>query len=124
MLSKDHGKPPSLCHSWRCISTCLLVPKSLNLYISDPHRVLASASAQFMTRGSSHELAKLLLTETICYTTLTWILLLEHILSEAFSAADDHADQSLVYMTHRLTARRTFLQFSSTLMDLYMTGEE
>ena len=65
-------------------------PKALNLYISDLQRVLASAPTQFMTRGSSHEL---LLTETICYTTLTWILLLdkqsafdsvlkEHILSE------------------------------------------
>ena len=85
-----------------------------------------------MTKGSSHELAALLLTEVICYATLTlgiavWVLLLdkqsafdsvlkEHILSEAYSAAGYQADQSLLYMANRLNTRRTFLQFSSTLM--------
>jgi hypothetical protein len=85
-----------------------------------------------MTKGSSHELAALLLTEVICYATLTlgialWVLLLdkqsafdsvlkEHILSEAYTAAGYQADQSLLYMAHRLANRRTFLQFSSTLM--------
>ena len=135
MLHKGHGKPRSLCRSWRCISTCPLVPKALDLYVSDLHRdnwTLASAPTQFMTKGSSHELAALLLTETICYATLTlgialWVLLLdkqsafdsvlkEHILSEAYTAADYNADQSLLYMANRLATRRTFLQFSSTLM--------
>ena len=135
MLHKGHGKPRSLCRSWRCISTCPLVSKALDLYVSDlqgDNWVLASAPTQFMNSGSSHELASLLLTETICYATLTlgialWVLLLdkqsafdsvlkEHILSEAYSAADNHADQSLVYMANRLTNRRTFLQFSTTLM--------
>ena len=85
-----------------------------------------------MTKGSSHELAALLLTEVICYATLTlgialWVLLLdkqsafdsvlkEHILSEAYTAAGCQADQSLLYMSNRLATRRTFLQFSSTLM--------
>ena len=94
--------------------------------------MLASAPTQFMTKGSSHELAALFLTETICYATLTlgialWVLLLdkqsafnsvlkEHILNEAYVAAGHHADQSLLYMANRLATRRTFLQFSSTLM--------
>ena len=135
MLHKGHGKPRSLCRSWRCISSCPLLPKALDLYVADLHRdnwVLASAPTQFMTRGSSHELAALFLTETICYATLTlgialWVLLLdkksafdsvlkEHILSEAYTAAAYKADQSLLYMANRLATRRTFIQFSSTLM--------
>ena len=135
MLHKGHGKPRSLCRSWRCISTCPLVPKALDLYVADLHRdnwVHASAPTQFMTRGSSHELAALLLTECICFATVTlgislYVLFLdkqsafdsvlkEHILSEAFSAAGHHADQSLLYMANRLSTRRTYLQFSSTLM--------
>ena len=115
MLHKGHSKPRSLCRSWRCISTCPLVPEALDLYVSDLHSdnwVLASAPTQFMTKGSSHELAALLLTETICYATLTlgialWVLLLdkqsafdsvlkEHILAEAYTAAGYHADQSLL----------------------------
>ena len=75
-----------------------------------------------MTKASSHELAALLLTEAICYATLTlgialWVLLLdkqsafdsvlkEHILSEAYTAANHHSDQSLLYMANRLATRR------------------
>ena len=135
MLHKGHNKPRCLSRSWRCISTCPLVPKVLDLYVADLHSdnwMSASAPTQFMTRGSSHELAALLLTEVICYATLTlgialWVLLLdkqsafdsvlkEHIISEAYSAAGHHADQSLLYMANRLATRRTFLEFSSTLM--------
>ena len=103
--------------------------------MSDLHSdnwMLASAPTQFMTKGSSHELASLLLTETVCYATLTlgialWVLLLdkqsafdsvlkEDILAAAYTAAGYQADQSLLYMANRLATRRTFLQFSSTLM--------
>ena len=135
MLHKGHNKPRSLCRSWRCISTCPLVSKVLDLYVSDLHRdnwTSAAAKTQFMTRGSSHELASLLLTEVICYATLTlgislWVLLLdkqsafdsvlkEDIITEAFKAAGHQADHSILYMANRLASRRTFLQFSSALM--------
>ena len=43
MLHKGHNKPRCLCRSWRCISTCPLVPKVLDLYVSDLHWVSASA---------------------------------------------------------------------------------
>ena len=85
-----------------------------------------------MTRGSSHELASLLLSEAISYATITlgitlWVLLLdkqaafdsvlkEHVLTAAHAAAIHIADQSLLYMTNKLSPRRTFLQLSSTLM--------
>ena len=38
MLHKGHGKPRSLCRSWRCISTCPLVSKALDMYVADLHR--------------------------------------------------------------------------------------
>ena len=85
-----------------------------------------------MKKGCSHELAALLLTEAICYATLTldiplWVLFLdkqaaldmvlkEHVISGAYAAAGFRADQSLLYMANRLSSRQTFLQFSSTLM--------
>ena len=85
-----------------------------------------------MKRGSSHELAALLLTEAITYATITvgitlWVLLLdkkaafdtvlkEHVITSAYSAADYRADQSLLYIANRLVSRRTFLQSSSSLM--------
>ena len=135
MLHKGHSKPRNLCRSWRCISTCPLVSKVLDLYVADLHRdnwTSAAAKTQFMTRGSSHELASLLLTEVICYATLTlgislWVLLLdkksafdsvlkEDIITEAYAAAGHQADQSLLYMANRLASRRTFLKYSSTLM--------
>ena len=92
----------------------------------------AAAPTQFMKKGSSHELASLLLTESIVYATLTlgialWVLLLdkqaafdsvlkEHVINGAYAAADHKADASLLYLANRLSSRRTFLQFSTTLM--------
>ena len=85
-----------------------------------------------MRKGSSHKLAALLLTEAVCYATLTlgitlWVLFLdkhsafdmvlkEHVVSGAFAAAEYQADQSLLYMANRPSSRRTFLQFSNKLM--------
>ena len=135
MLHKGHGKPRSSCRSWRCISTCPLVAKALDLYVADLHQddwTEAAAPTQFMKKGSSHELASLLLTEAIVYATLTlgialWVLLLdkqaafdsvlkEHVIAGAYAAAGHKADASLLYLANRLSSRRTYLQFSSTLM--------
>ena len=135
MLHKGHGKPRSQCRSWRCISTCPLIAKALDLYVADLHQhnwKSASAPNQFMKKGSSHELAALLLTEAVCYATLTlgftlWVLFLdkqaafdmvlkENVITGAYAAAGHRADQSLLYMANRLSSRRTFLQFSSTLV--------
>ena len=135
MLHKGHGKPRSSCRSWRCISTCPLVAKALDLYVADLHQddwSEAAAPTQFMKTGSSHELASLLLTESIVYATLTlgialWVLLLdkqaafdsvlkEHVIAGAYAANGHKADASLLYLANRLSSRRTFLQFSTTLM--------
>ena len=57
--------------SYRTISTCPLLSKVLDTYIAslystiwEPHQ----AETQFQGKGSSHELAALLLTETIQYS--------------------------------------------------------
>ena len=112
-----------------------LVAKVLDLYVADLHHSnwsQAAAPTHFMTRGSSHKLAALLLSEAIKYATLTlgitlWVLLLdkraafdsvlkEHVITSAYSASGHRGDQSLLYMANRLTSRRTFLQYSSSLI--------
>ena len=117
ILHKGHGKPRSSSRSWRCISPCPLISKALDLYVSDlqiSSWTSAAAKTQFMTHGSSDELAALLLSEVISYATITlgialWVLLLykqsafasvlkEHIITEAYTAAGHHGDQGLLYM--------------------------
>ena len=135
MLHKGHGKPRSSSRSWRCISTCPLLAKALDLRVADLQRENWSAAApstQFMARGSSHELAALLLTETTLYANHTlgiplYILLLdkqaafdsvlkEHVLTAAFSAAGSNGDQSLLYMATRLASRLTYVEQGKVIM--------
>ena len=135
MLHKGHGKPRSSSRSWRCISTCPLLAKALDLKVADLHRrnwSNASAPTQFMAPGSSHELAALLLTESILYATATlridlWVLLLdkkaafdsilkEHVVSAAFSAAQHQGDHSLLYLANRLSSRMTYLEHNKVMM--------
>jgi hypothetical protein len=135
MLHKGHGKPRSSSRSWRCISTCPLLAKALDLKVADLHREnrsSASPPTQFMARGSSHELAALLLTETTLYANRTlaiplYILLLdkqaafdsvlkEHVITSAFSAASSHGDQSLLYMATRLSSRLTYVEQGKVIM--------
>ena len=135
MLHKGHGKPLSSSRSWRCISTCPLLAKALDLRVADMQRdnwSAAAPSTQFMARGSSHELASLLLTETTLYATRTlgiplYVLLLdkqaafdsvlkEHVISAAFSAASGQGDQSLLYMATRLTSRVTYVEHGKITM--------
>ena len=84
-----------------------------------------------MARGSFHELATLLVTDTILYSTLTlsiplYVLLLEkqadfdsilkeYVISSTFHAAGS-ADQSLLYMATRLFSRLTYVVHSKTVM--------
>ena len=135
MLHKGHGKPRSSSRSWRCISTCPLLAKALDLRVADLQRENwsnAAPSTQFMARGSSHELAALLLTETTLYANRSlgiplYVLLLdkqaafdsvlkEHVLSAAFSAAGNHGDQSLLYMATRLASRLTYVEQGKVIM--------
>ena len=65
---KGHGKDKSSSRSYRTISTCPVVAKALDLYIRDLSIDAWNndqAETQFQGEGSSHELAAVLLTETI-----------------------------------------------------------
>ena len=68
ILFKGHKKDKSEARSYRSISICPLTAKALDLYIRDlnlPAWNDDQAETQFQGEGSSHELAALLLTETI-----------------------------------------------------------
>ena len=68
ILFKGHKKDKTSDRSYRTISTCPVVAKALDLYIRElfiDEWNLDKAETQFQGKGSSHELAALLLTEVI-----------------------------------------------------------
>ena len=74
ILFKGHGKEKTSDRSYRTISTCPVIAKALDLYIRDLN--ISSwnsdqAETQFQGEGSSHELAAILLTETIAHSLFT-----------------------------------------------------
>ena len=71
ILFKGHRKPKNCDRSYRTISTCPFIAKSLDLYIHDLYQDLwsqATANTQYLDTGSSHDLASLLVTEVIQYS--------------------------------------------------------
>ena len=68
LLHKGHGKPKTSDRAYRTISTCPVVAKALDMYIHDLFIDTwnsAQAETQYQGEGSSHELAALMITETI-----------------------------------------------------------
>ena len=68
ILYKGHKKEKTSERSYRTISTCPFLAKSLDLYLRDLHVEKwnkCQASTQYQGSGSSHELASLLVTEVI-----------------------------------------------------------
>ena len=127
MRHKGGSKPQHLTKSWRCISTCPLVAKAMDLYVFGLHKEEWEAVAtptQFMRDGSSHELCALALPEAISHSTKNLKLpivhvyldkesafdstLKEHIVSAAFSASNHTPSQSILYLAHQLSSRKTF----------------
>ena len=71
ILYKGHNKDKSSDRSYRTISTCPFIAKSLDLYVRDLYQDLwddCTATTQYQTTGSSHELASLLVTELVQYS--------------------------------------------------------
>ena len=71
ILYKGHLKDKNSDRSYRTISTCPFIAKSLDLYICDLYQDLwddCTATTQYQATGSSHELASLLVTEVIQYS--------------------------------------------------------
>ena len=71
LLHKGHGKPKTNSRSYRTISSCPVLAKALDMYI---HQLFITkwnqdqAATQYQGEGSNHDLAALLLTETIQYS--------------------------------------------------------
>ena len=133
VLHKGHGKDRTSARSYRTISTCPLVAKGLDIYV----RELSidgwndeQAANQFQGEGSSHELAALLLTETIQHSlnvsnqpifalfldakSAFDRVLKEILVRNLFTAGTD--DQRLLYIDQRLKSRRTFCEFDKEMM--------
>ena len=71
ILYKGHPKDKNSERSYRTISTCPLLAKAIDLYLRDLFQDQwdkLTAQTQYQRRGSSHEMASLLVTETIQYS--------------------------------------------------------
>ena len=133
ILYKGHGKDKNSDRSYRTISTCPLVAKGLDIYV----RELSlddwnnqQAGTQFQGQGMSHELAALLLTETIQHSSNVSKLPVFSLFLDAKSAFDrvlreilvrnlflaGIQDQRLVYLNERLSNRQTFCEFDKQMM--------
>ena len=133
VLYKGHGKPKKSDRSYRTISTCPLLAKSLDIYIGSLYEsgwAAVQADTQFQGNDSSHELAALLLTESIQHSmhvarSPLFILMLdaksafdkilkEFIIRNAFLAGTH--GQGLLYLADRLGSRKTFVEWDKCLM--------
>ena len=133
ILYKGHGKNKNSDRSYRTISTCSLLAKALDTYVGQLHGegwAEVQATTQFQGRGSSHELAALLLTECIQHSLHTlkepvFVLLLdaksafdkvvrECVVRNAYLAGT--TDKSLLYLNSRLENRKTFPEWDKVLM--------
>ena len=133
ILFKGHKKDKSSDRSYRTISTCPVVAKALDIYIRKLHIESWNndqAETQFQGEGSSHELAAVLLTETIQHSLYTlkqpvYLLYLDAqsafdvVLRELmvrnlyYSNTNGHA---LLYINNRLGNRKTFIDWDGQLM--------
>ena len=133
ILYKGHNKNKESARSYRTISTCPLLAKCLDIYVGRRYYSCwqnVQAPTQFQGEASSHELASLLLTETIQHSLYLYKKPIFVLLLDAKSAFDvvlrqnaivnaylaGTQDQGLIYLNNRLEYRRTFPQWSTTLM--------
>ena len=133
VLHKGHGKNTEESRSYRTISTCPLISKALdkhvrNLSVKDWNSY--QAPTQYQGEKRSHELACILLTETIHHSVFTakkpvYALFLDarsafdrvlrrNLVRNMFFSGTD--DQRLLYIDHRLSNRHTFCEFDHQLM--------
>ena len=126
ILYKGHKKDKTSDRSYRTISTCPLLAKGLDTYL----RQHQEADTQFQGEGSSHELAALLLTETIQHSLHTLGEPLYVLYLDARSAFDRVVIELLVrnlylsgtrghqllFIKERLKNRLTFCEWDKTLM--------
>ena len=133
VLFKGHGKDRESDRSYRTISTCPLLSKALDKYVGrlfESGWANAQAETQFQGNGSSHELAALLLTETIQHSLFVdfkpvFVLFLdaksafdkilrELVIRAAFLAGS--RGEGLIFLDNRLKNRKTFVEWNKLLM--------
>ena len=133
VLYKGHKKDKESDRSYRTISTCPLITKCLDIYIGrrfyQKWRLIQSPR-QFQGECSSHELASLLLTETIQHSiyhakrpifvifldakSAFDVVVRQNAIVNAYKAGTD--DKSLIYFNNRLAGRRTFVEWDKKLL--------
>ena len=134
IIFKGHGKDKSSSRSYRTISSCPVVARALDLFIRDINLDTWNsdqAETQFQGEGSSHELAAVLLTETIQHSLYSLkepvfilyldaksafdVVLRELLIKNLFNI-NSSCSQSLMYLNHRLENRKTFVDWDGQLM--------
>ena len=133
ILFKGHNKDRTSDRSYRTISTCPVVAKALDLFIRD---IFIDSwndnqpETQFQGRGSSHDLAAVLLTETIQNSIFSLKKPLFVLYLDAKSAFDvvlrellvknlfaiNTNGHSLLYLNNRLQNRQTYIDWDGQLM--------
>ena len=133
LLFKGHGKSKTDHQSYRTISTCPLLAKALDTYIRDLNIEKwngIQADTQYQGAGSSHELASLLITETIQYSLYSSKKPIFLLLLDAKSAFDTvickylirnlyfsgTTGSSLVYMDNRMSNRKTYCEWENVIV--------
>ena len=133
ILFKGHGKNKSSSRSYRTISTCPVVAKGLDIYLRKLHEddwYADQVPTQFQGKGSSHELAAILLTESILYSKHTLNIPTYALYLDAMSAFDvvlkeiliknlynsQELDKSLLLINNRLNNRLTYVDWEGNLM--------
>ena len=133
VLYKGHAKDRTSERSYRTLSTCPLLAKGLDIYVrslsvKDWNR--QQAPTQYQGQGMSHELAALLLTETVQHSLNVSKLPVFAIFLDAKSAFDrvkkdilirnlftaGTSGHALLYLDKRLSNRQTFCDFDRRLM--------
>ena len=133
ILYKGQGKDRQSSRSYRTISTCPLLAKAIDCYLRElclDSWDCEQASTQYQGGGMSHELACLLLTETLQFSILVskrpvFALFLDAksafdrvirqiLIRNLYSAGTD--DQRLIYIDERLKNRYTYCEFDREMM--------
>ena len=133
ILYKGHCKEKTSDRSYRTISTCPVLAKSLDTYIRQLNIQKWSshqADTQFQGQGSSHDLASLLLTEVIQHSLYTSKEPVYALYLDAKSAFDlvlreilirnlflcGTSGEELIYINERLKNRQTYCEWDKCLM--------
>ena len=133
LLHKGHGKSLTSDRSYRTISTCPVVTKALDIYFHDLYIDLwnsTQADTQYQGEGSAHELASLLITESIQHSLLSSHKPVFMLFLDAKSAFDTvvieflirnlyllgMSGHSLLYLANRLKNRVTYCNWKQDLL--------